>query len=148
MSFLQTLNFHCFQWLKEKNSTWKSLTINQVRVNVLYGDTVFVHLIRVFCDFFRWRYSDDKSFLGWWTARCCLATVLVVVKQPLWRWLIQKTYTLQKNQMHKINRTQFLKYKKFVFWWQDRILRFSRGNCLFWISKDTISLRNSYLWFF
>ena len=36
MSFLQTLNFYCFRWLKEKNSTWKSLTINQVRVNGLY----------------------------------------------------------------------------------------------------------------
>ena len=35
MSFLQTLNFHCFRWLKEKNSTWKALTINQVRVNEL-----------------------------------------------------------------------------------------------------------------
>ena len=35
MSFLQTLNFHCFRWLKEKNSTWKSLTINQVRVYAL-----------------------------------------------------------------------------------------------------------------
>ena len=36
MSFLQTLSFHCFRWLKEKNSTWKSLTIIQVRVNGLY----------------------------------------------------------------------------------------------------------------
>ena len=36
MTFLQTLNFHCFRWLKEKNSTWKPLTIIQVRVNELY----------------------------------------------------------------------------------------------------------------
>ena len=35
MFFLQTLSFHCFQWLKEKNSTWKSLMIIQVRVNAL-----------------------------------------------------------------------------------------------------------------
>ena len=39
MTFLQTLNFHCFWQLKEKNSTWKSLTINQVRVNELYRIT-------------------------------------------------------------------------------------------------------------
>ena len=31
--FLQTLNFHCLRWLKEKNST---LSIIQVRVNELY----------------------------------------------------------------------------------------------------------------
>ena len=36
MTFLQTLNFNCFRWLKEKNSTWKSLVINQVRLNGLY----------------------------------------------------------------------------------------------------------------
>ena len=41
MSFLKTLIFHCFRWLKEKNSTSKSLTINQVRVNGLYNP-VFV----------------------------------------------------------------------------------------------------------
>ena len=38
MSFIQTtLNFHCFLWLKENNSTWKSLIIIQVRVNGLYS---------------------------------------------------------------------------------------------------------------
>ena len=44
--FLQTLNFHCFRWLKEKNSTWKSLTIIQSRVNAIY--TLYCIIFNVF----------------------------------------------------------------------------------------------------
>ena len=64
MSFLQTLNFHCFRWLKEKNSTWKSLTIIQVRVNALYSNALYSNSPKLKLPITRTNLRPHSSYRG------------------------------------------------------------------------------------